>query len=208
MTSKPASANGAQDATVTTGQNEQSALQQAVRLAELGYAVVRVYEMRGDQCSCGNPKCASPGKHPIGGDTIWSRDPEQIKRWWSEWPDAGVGLNLAESGLLDVSSDCADTLLTSRVPHPTVATSAPMPSVAPAVRPHRAFHSMAFMSLPPRWSRRGSQVQGRCQARIFRNAQNQACFRSEHGKGPRRLSSRESRPPRAQGTPRHGRLQL
>ena len=44
-------------------------------------------------CSCGEPDCGSPGKHPL---TRWrdaaTTDPETIARWWTRWPVANVGI--------------------------------------------------------------------------------------------------------------------
>lgn len=45
-------------------------------------------------CSCGNPKCTSQGKHPHIFD--WQQkatdNPKNIKNWWKKWPDANIGL--------------------------------------------------------------------------------------------------------------------
>lgn len=84
--------------------------EEALRLAGLGYSVVSVYPMRDGRCACGRADCASPGKHPIGGDTKATTDPQTIEAMYRAWPDANLGINLGMSGLLDVSSDNTGTL--------------------------------------------------------------------------------------------------
>ncbi len=61
-------------------------------------------------CSCGNPSCKSPGKHPIrelvqNGHLDASNDPEQIKKWWTDAPLANPGLSLAPSSLVVIDID-------------------------------------------------------------------------------------------------------
>ncbi|WP_272010882.1 phage/plasmid primase, P4 family [Roseovarius sp. ZX-A-9] len=34
-----------------------------------------------------------------------SRDPEKVRTWWTRWPDANIGLNLAASGLVAIDPD-------------------------------------------------------------------------------------------------------
>ena len=60
-------------------------------------------------CTCGQPDCGSPGKHPrtSKGFHDATTDPEQIRAWWKTWPAANVGIRTgAESGVfaLDVDS--------------------------------------------------------------------------------------------------------
>ena len=47
----------------------------------------------GQQCSCGK-QCGNPGKHPRTkrGLKDATTDPEQIRRWWTTWPDAPIGI--------------------------------------------------------------------------------------------------------------------
>jgi hypothetical protein len=51
------------------------------------------------RCSCRRPHCDRPGKHPrwhprliTAGLHQASTDPDQLRRWWSVWPRANVGL--------------------------------------------------------------------------------------------------------------------
>ena len=40
-----------------------------------------------------------------GGYHNASRDPEQVRRWWTQWPDANIALNLEASGLVALDPD-------------------------------------------------------------------------------------------------------
>lgn len=70
-----------------------------VREAALAYArmeirVFPVHSVTGASCHCGDAACGSPGKHPC--ITRWpaqaSADPDVVAAWWSEWPEANIGL--------------------------------------------------------------------------------------------------------------------
>lgn len=47
-------------------------------------------------CSCGQPDCDTPGKHPRL--TSWKEyqrrraTGQEIERWWTQWPDANIGI--------------------------------------------------------------------------------------------------------------------
>ena len=71
--------------------------------AALGYAARGwpVFPVRGisdGQCTCGNSKCASPGKHPHtkNGLDAATTDKGTIRAWWAKWPDANIGLPTGE----------------------------------------------------------------------------------------------------------------
>ncbi len=56
-------------------------------------------------CSCRDPACAKPGKHPLGrlvahGIDQATTDPDQVTRWWQRAPHANIGL--ATGHLVDV----------------------------------------------------------------------------------------------------------
>jgi hypothetical protein len=62
-------------------------------------------------CSCGSPNCKKPGKHPRLAK--WQHqattDPEQIAKWWGQWPDANVGVALGPaSRIFDIEYDDAE----------------------------------------------------------------------------------------------------
>src|SRR5262249_31457654 len=68
----------------------------ALQYAAVGLSVVPVHSINGDGwCSCRDGKsCASPGKHPRTQNGIRdaTRDPTEIERFWSKWPDANIGI--------------------------------------------------------------------------------------------------------------------
>lgn len=80
----------------------------ALRLSSLGHLVFPVHTSVGTRCSCRNPKCPNPGKHPrtAHGLKDASSDPEQIQKWWTATPDANIGLRTG-AGLLVVDIDPA-----------------------------------------------------------------------------------------------------
>jgi len=66
----------------------------ALKLAGQGYKVFPCYEIRAGRCSCGAPRCKSPGKHPRLDDGLKgaSCDVETVRGWWERWPQANVAL--------------------------------------------------------------------------------------------------------------------
>ena len=84
-------------------------LDAALRYARLGLRVVPLHTPTSDgHCSCRESDCESIGKHPrIKG---WTRegttDEATIKKWWTIWPDANVGIVTgAESGIFALDVD-------------------------------------------------------------------------------------------------------
>ncbi|HKK47350.1 MAG TPA: phage/plasmid primase, P4 family [Balneolaceae bacterium] len=76
----------------------------ALELIEHGFHLIPLHHPgRDGQCSCGND-CGSSGKHPrvSGWPERASRDPDQIKDWWSRWPDANIGIACGRSSDLVV----------------------------------------------------------------------------------------------------------
>ena len=80
-------------------------LDAALAYAQRGWRVLPVYSAEdGGRCTCEKGReCDSPGKHPRtrrGGKDA-TTDEGQIKEWWTEWPEANVGIATGEqSGLL------------------------------------------------------------------------------------------------------------
>jgi hypothetical protein len=63
--------------------------------AALGFPVVAMHAARpGGSCSCPDPACSDPGKHPrlAGWKRLASTDPAQEGEWWRRWPAANLGL--------------------------------------------------------------------------------------------------------------------
>ena len=54
-----------------------------------------------------NYVCRTPGKHPRLSDweTNASNDPEQIRKWWKQWPTANIGGAMGKSSLIAVDHD-------------------------------------------------------------------------------------------------------
>ena len=82
-------------------------LKAALQYAQLGWPVLPCYSIVNSKCSCSSSACNSPGKHPrtMNGLKDASINPQVIKKWWSQWPDANVAITTgADSGLavLDV----------------------------------------------------------------------------------------------------------
>lgn len=83
-------------------------LEHALEYAALGLRVLPLHHIvAAGQCSCGDPNCTSPGKHPRTRTGVKSAttDEEMIRRWWEADPEANIGIATgAESGIwvLDV----------------------------------------------------------------------------------------------------------
>ena len=82
-----------------------SHLDHALRYAAIGVPIVPLFEPDdAGRCSCGNPNCSRPGKHPRnrGGLTNASTCPDIIHSWWTTWPRANIG------GITGVVFDACD----------------------------------------------------------------------------------------------------
>ena len=86
----------------------------ALTYGKLGWHIFPVWSVdKYKQCRCGTPNDApghKPGKHPQGklahyGHNDATTDESKIRNWWTNDPDAGIGLSLAASGLLAVDID-------------------------------------------------------------------------------------------------------
>ena len=77
----------------------------ALGYAEAGFKVFPVHTIRDGCCTCSDADCGSPGKHPRtrNGLKDATLGPDQIERWWSQWPDANIGLRT--DGLLVLDYD-------------------------------------------------------------------------------------------------------
>lgn len=95
-------------------------LQDALRYAvELNWWVfpchTPIIDRPGFFCSCEvfrrkkqpDYKCYNPGKHPrtANGLDDATIDPDQIREWWGQWPNANIGINCGKSGLLVIDLD-------------------------------------------------------------------------------------------------------
>lgn len=73
-------------------------LKATLSYAQCGWKVFPVFEpvVREEAviCSCGNPKCGSVGKHPRSqqGFKDATTDESSIRSWWTDWPNANIGI--------------------------------------------------------------------------------------------------------------------
>jgi putative DNA primase/helicase len=82
-------------------------LQAALDYAARGHRVFPLHRPEpAGRCSCGRADCAPIGKHPRTrhGVKDATTDPEEIRVWWSEWPDANIGLACDRMVVLDLDS--------------------------------------------------------------------------------------------------------
>jgi hypothetical protein len=80
----------------------------AVYYAGLGLRVVPLHGVYGRLCTCNNPACRSPAKHPrtINGLKDGSAEAEVVERMWTRWPFASIGICTGtDSGVLVIDLD-------------------------------------------------------------------------------------------------------
>ena len=87
---------------------ENPRLQSALNCAERGWFIIPLYHPIGQRCSCGKDCGKDIGKHPRIKDwpNTATRDPDLIRRWWTQWPEANIGiLTGVKSGLVVIDID-------------------------------------------------------------------------------------------------------
>jgi len=59
-----------------------------------GFSVLPIHTIRNGACTCSNPNCPSPGKHPRtrNGVKDASNDPEVVANWAQQFPDSNVAI--------------------------------------------------------------------------------------------------------------------
>ena len=79
-------------------------LQAALDYARLGWPVIPLHSVVNDWCSCGDPECKSPAKHPLTehGTHDATTDAAIIRAWWQRWPWANIGVVGADVFFLDI----------------------------------------------------------------------------------------------------------
>lgn len=77
------------------------ALQAALRYAERGWHVLPLTGIRAGQCTCHEPTCRTPGKHPITPDGVLDAtvDADLIRTWFLRHPLANLGIAAGPSKL-------------------------------------------------------------------------------------------------------------
>ena len=76
--------------------------------ASRGLAVHPINYIKDGKCSCGKEGCKAPGKHPktANGVKDATTDLAVIQKWWSEYPQANIGIATgAKSGIIVIDID-------------------------------------------------------------------------------------------------------
>lgn len=81
-------------------------IKEAIEYAKKGWQIFPVHSVKDGKCSCGNPDCKSPGKHPrtANGFKDATCDENKIIEWWGQWPDANIGFAIP-SGMIVIDVD-------------------------------------------------------------------------------------------------------
>lgn len=80
----------------------------ALRYVSFGWHISPVHSFQHGCCSCGDPECKHPGKHPRvkGAYKAATTDVNQVEQWWTDWPDANIGIATgAGSGIFVLDVD-------------------------------------------------------------------------------------------------------
>jgi putative DNA primase/helicase len=79
---------------------------------KMGWPVLPLFEIRGRRCTCaaGRECGRRSGKHPRTKHGVHdaTTDPEQIRKWWRQWPNANIGVATGRKSaiiVLDVDPD-------------------------------------------------------------------------------------------------------
>jgi hypothetical protein len=92
----------------------------ALFYAARGWAVFPVHGIREGVCTCPDgAACKRPGKHPRNGNgrTGATTDAAQVRRWWSTWPEANIGIATGrESGIIVKDRDDLEAVLPGEIP--------------------------------------------------------------------------------------------
>jgi putative DNA primase/helicase len=72
-----------------------------------GWLIVLIHGIVDGRCTCGNPRCRSPGKHPAtpNGVKDATKDLKRLKSWLKKYPDANIAIATGEGSdllVLDV----------------------------------------------------------------------------------------------------------
>ncbi len=82
-------------------------LDHALTYAARGWPVLPLHTPLDAGCSCRRADCRSIGKHPRTpcGLLDATTDPAVIRRWWTQWPEANIGIETEGAGLVVVDVD-------------------------------------------------------------------------------------------------------
>ena len=88
--------------------SEMTMYESALTYANRGWYVLPLHHPLGSACSCGKQGCSSPGKHPKTerGFLDATTDLDVIEKWWSEDPNANIGVRTGHvSGIVVLDID-------------------------------------------------------------------------------------------------------
>jgi hypothetical protein len=133
----------------------------ALTYAERGWPVLPLHAPREGGCSCGKADCSSIGKHPRTANGLLeaSTDTATVTKWWTDWPEANVGLRSGVwADMLDLDSLSAVAFFED-----TVKGHGGNPQTLPAVFTNKGLHfyfaptgSRNLAGFRPGWDWRGT----------------------------------------------------
>lgn len=84
-------------------------LEAALLHVKRGWKIIPLHNPTAEgKCSCLKNNCQSVAKHPRVKDwkTAASSDEKQVKKWWSQWPDANIGIPMGSTnGIITLDID-------------------------------------------------------------------------------------------------------
>jgi hypothetical protein len=114
--------------------------------AQRGWPVFPLVWWDGDACSCGDPACPSPGKHPYfvlapRGFYNATTDADTISQWWAREPRCNIGIRTgAESGLLVIDVDTRATKDGEQTLREITRVVGPLPDTVEAITGSKSRH--------------------------------------------------------------------
>ena len=59
-----------------------------------GFRVLPLHSVEGGECTCGDKKYTSPGKHPLTSHGVKdaTENVEMVRELWGKWPQANIGV--------------------------------------------------------------------------------------------------------------------
>lgn len=78
----------------TQKNNEKLARSAVAYASRFHWPVLPIHSISGGHCTCQNPACSSPGKHPLtkNGVKDATTDIRTIATWWQRWPLANIAI--------------------------------------------------------------------------------------------------------------------
>lgn len=81
---------------------ESALVEHALSYARVGWRVFPVHSWRDGCCTCGDPSCENPAKHPLTQHGLHDATCNEaaIRRWWGRWPDANIAIRAEDIGVV------------------------------------------------------------------------------------------------------------